>query len=191
MRKVIIILIAVLASPLSYAVDKNEIRNTSIGDILSNFSKKTGSQMLVDPRVKAKVTAYSQNLDELSLEKLSEILALHGFTINHSGEFMVVRPQLDARSSSIPFVKKGEKYLPGEYVTDVIEVKKACASEIISPLRLLVPKYAGFVSINNANLIIVTDIYSNTIRIREIVESIDSKTKKKMKCNGPKNETLQ
>ena len=186
MKNIIITFLAVF-SMQAYACDQEcKTKGIDIEEIIQTYSQTTGEKILVDPQVKGKVQLYGQNLKDLNFSNLLTILTLQGYTAYKSDGYIIVIQDKYARTLPIKNVTEGEIYPDNLYVTNVIKLINACAAKMIPVLRPLVPQQGHMAASTGSNSIIVTDVYANTVRIKKIIQDIDSIFKKPENCDSNK-----
>jgi beta-lactamase regulating signal transducer with metallopeptidase domain len=117
---------------------------------------------------------YGQLLSQLKINELT--------AYKSSGYIQIILAR-DARWLAIPTVEKGKKYFDDEYVTDSIKLDKTCAGSILVTLRPLVPQYGHLTTMESANMLIISDFYSNTLRVKAMVKMLEDNTPEKVDCS--------
>jgi type II secretory pathway component GspD/PulD (secretin) len=187
MKKIVVICGTLLISSNVFAQAENRPSDrVSIEEIVSSYSSSSGEKVLLDPRVKARVTLYGQSLQELSYDALTTILRIHNFASFRSGGFLVIVPLNVIKQQSIELVNQEHDYVANQIVNDIIQMDKLCPNDLVPLLRPLVPPSAHFGVLHQPRILFITDTYENIKRIREIVERLDSQLQKRQTCDQPK-----
>ena len=155
------------------AIDFN---NVDINVFIKFISELTGKNFVVDSRVRGKVTILSPT--KISVEEayrvFESVLEVHGFTTVKSGRVIKIVPAPEARSKNIVTLLRQESGMPEDkVVTQLIPLRYADAEEIKRLFAPLVSKSSVILSYPATNSLIVTDVYSNVLRLLRILEAID------------------
>ncbi|WP_039917269.1 M56 family metallopeptidase [Cellvibrio mixtus] len=180
--------VASLAQP---DTKQDEIKNISASNnnsrmILAEFAKRAEKDLkipvlvgnaLSDLNIRVSITEtpldYGQLLSQLKINE---------FTAYKSNGYIQIIAVRDARWLAIPTVEKGKKYFDDEYVTDSIKLDKTCAGSILATLRPLVPQYGHLTAMESANMLIISDFYSNTVRVKAMIKMLEENTPQKVEC---------
>lgn len=137
-----------------------------VGNALSDIS--------IPISITEKPLDYGQLLSQLKINEL---------TAYRSSGYIQIIAARDARWLAIPTVEKGKKYFDDEYVTDSIKLEKTCAGSVLATLRPLVPQYGHLTAMDSANTLIISDFYSNTVRVKAMVKMLEDNTPEKVDCS--------
>jgi len=153
-----------------------DFNNVDINVFIKFMSELTGTNFVVDQRVKGKVTIISPSkisLDE-AYKVFESVLEVHGYTPVKSGEVVKIIPAPDARSKSIETKLREEAASPEDkIVTQLIPLKYADPVEIKRLFTPMVSKSSVILAYPPTNMLIVTDVYSNIKRLIKILNEID------------------
>lgn len=155
------------------SIDFNEV---DINVFIKFISELTGTNFVVDDRVKGKVTILSPA--KISVEEaykvFESVLEVHGFTTVKSGKIIKVVPAPDARSKNVETLLRNESGTPEDkIVTQLIPLRYADSEEIRKLFAPLVSKNSVILAYPPTNILIVTDVYSNILRLIHILTAID------------------
>lgn len=180
---------AALAQPKTTSDETNNVLPSNISSrmTLAEFAKQAEKDLktsilvgnaLSDVSIPVSITAkpldYGQLLSQLKINELT--------AYKSSGYIQIVLAR-DARWLAIPTVEKGKKYFDDEYVTDSIKLEKTCAGSVLATLRPLVPQFGHLTTMESANMLIISDFYSNTLRIKAMVKMLEENTPEKVDCS--------
>lgn len=180
---------AALAQPNTKPTETNNITPSNINSrmTLAEFAKRAESDLktpvlvgsaLYDISVSVSITEkpldYGQLLSQLKINELT--------AYKSSGYIQIIFAH-DARWLAIPTVEKGKKYFDDEYVTDSIKLEKTCAGSVLATLRPLVPQFGHLTAMESANTLIISDFYSNTVRVKAMVQMLEDNTPEKVDCS--------
>jgi general secretion pathway protein D len=153
-----------------------DFNNVDINVFIKFMSELTGTNFVVDQRVKGKVTIISPSKISLNeaYKVFESVLEVHGFTTVQSGEVVKIVPSPDARSKSIETKLREESAAPEDkVVTQLIPLRYADPVEIKRLFTPLVSKSSVILAYAPTNTLIITDVYSNIRRLLKILKEID------------------
>jgi general secretion pathway protein D len=153
-----------------------DFNNVDINVFIKFISELTGTNFVIDQRVRGKVTIISPS--KISLKEaykvFESVLEVHGYTTVTSGEVIKIIPSPDARSKSIETKLREEATAPGDrVVTQLIPLKYADPVEVKRLFTPMVSKSSVILAYAPTNTLIVTDVYSNIKRLIRILKEID------------------
>jgi general secretion pathway protein D len=153
-----------------------DFNNVDINLFIKFMSELTGTNFVVDPNVKGKVTIISPariSLDE-AYRVFESVLEVNGFTTVGAGEIVKILPAPEARTRNIQTLLEQEKAGPEDkVVTQLIPLKYADPEEIKRLFTPLVSKNSVILGYPQANTVIITDVQSNIQRLTKILSQID------------------
>ena len=153
-----------------------DFNNVDINLFIKFMSELTGTNFVVDPNVKGKVTIISPariSLDE-AYRVFESVLEVNGFTAVKAGEIVKILPAPEARTRNIQTLLEQEKASPEDkVVTQLIPLKYADPEEIKRLFTPLVSKNSVILGYPPANTVIITDVQSNIQRLMKILKQID------------------
>jgi general secretion pathway protein D len=153
-----------------------DFNNVDINLFIKFMSELTGTNFVVDPNVKGKVTIISPariSLDE-AYRVFESVLEVNGFTAVKAGEIVKILPAPEARTKNIQTLLEQEKSGPEDkVVTQLIPLKYADPEEIKHLLTPLVSKNSVILGYAPANTVVITDVQSNIQRLMKILKQID------------------
>ncbi|MCP3952019.1 MAG: type II secretion system secretin GspD [Desulfobacterales bacterium] len=153
-----------------------DFNNVDINVLIKFISELSGRNFVVDNRVKGKVTIISPK--KISVKEayrvFESVLEVHGFTTIKAGKITKIIPAPDARSKNIETRLKKESGVPEDkVVTQLISLTYANADEVKRLFSPLISKSSVMLAYAPTNILIVTDVYSNILRLMRIVKAID------------------
>lgn len=156
---------------------------TPMTQIIERFAKRTGKQIIIDPRVRASVDVAGIDLDQVTWDQLLAILDVHNFAAVEHGGLITVMPDANARQFATPvYTDLRFKAADYELVTLLVEVKNACAAQLVPVLRPLMPQVAHMAAVVQTNTLILSDDAVNVRRIAQLVEQLDRAAPAGQKC---------
>jgi general secretion pathway protein D len=154
-----------------------DFNNVDINVFIKFMSELTGTNFVVDQRVRGKVTIISPS--KISLQEahkvFESVLEVHGYATVNSGEVVKIIPSPDARSKSIETKLRAEAAAPEDkVVTQLIPLRYADPVEIKRLFTPMVSKSSVILAYPPTNTLIITDVYSNILRLLKILKEIDA-----------------
>ena len=165
-----------IPSPGSKRFVSIDFNDVDINVFIKFISELTHTNFVVDDRVKGKVTILSPTKISVAeaYRVFESVLEVHGYTTVKSGKIIKIVPAPDARSKSIETLLRQEAGTPEDRViTQLISLRYADANEIKRLFAPLVSKSSVVLAYPPTNILIVTDVYSNILRLLRILEAID------------------
>lgn len=150
------------------------LKDADLGEFITQVSRISGRNFVVDPRVKGRVTVISSAaLDADGVYELFQsVLRVHGFAAVPAGNVVRIVQQTLAKQSA-----SGQDFDPtsdGELmVTRVIPATNVASSELVKILRPLIPQYSHVASVDQPNVVILSDHAENIRRMEAIIREID------------------
>jgi general secretion pathway protein D len=153
-----------------------DFNNVDINVFIKFMSELTGTNFVVDPRVKGKVTIISPS--KISLKEaykvFESVLEVHGYTTVKAGDIIKIIPSPDARSKSIETKLREEADGPEDkVVTQLVPLKYADPVDIKRLFTPMVSKSSVILAYQPTNVLIITDVHSNIKRLLKILRKID------------------
>jgi len=153
-----------------------DFNNVDINVFIKFMSELTATNFVVDQRVKGKVTIISPS--KISLKEaykvFESVLEVHGYTTVKAGDIVKIVPSPDARSKNIKTLLREEAANPEDkVVTQLIPLKYADPVEIKRLFTPMVSKSSVILAYQPTNMMIVTDVHSNILRLLKILRQID------------------
>jgi general secretion pathway protein D len=153
-----------------------DFNNVDINVFIKFMSELSGTNFVVDQRVKGKVTIISPSKISMAeaYKVFESVLEVHGYTTVKSGEIVKIIPSPDARSKNIKTMLREEASAPEDkVVTQLIPLTYANPVEIKRLFTPMVSKSSVILAYPPTNILIVTDVYSNIKRLLKILKEID------------------
>ena len=150
----------------TFILNYEDVDIKNVTQDIANFSKKT---IILDPRVKGKVTIFSNSL--LSSDEVWDVylrtIQVNGFSALNDENFVRIVPENEATRDQ----NSGES--GGEFITRVIELKNRSSVELLPLIKPIAGRQANVSSIASINSLLIVDRKSNVERITEVVKSLD------------------
>ena len=171
LKKILILCIFVISSRVfaddSFILNYEDVDIKKVTQDIAQFSKKT---IILDPRVKGKITIYSNA--ELDRDQVWNVylrtLQVNGFSIISEEGFARIIPENEAtRDLSI------QTKTLGDFETIVIPLTNRSADEILPMIKPITGRQAHLSSIPSINSILLVDRGSNVERVKGLILDLD------------------
>jgi general secretion pathway protein D len=156
-----------------------DMQNVDIGEFINTVAKLTGKTIVVDSRVKGKISVESHR--KLDADELYQIfllqLGVEGYSAIEVGDGLLkVIPNQAAKIEGIDV--QGDRSTMGRsesIITRIAQLQNADADELVKSLRPLVDNKVGVItSYADSNIILITDRESNVRRLMSIVQAVNA-----------------
>lgn len=150
-----------------------DMKDADIRTLIEWVADQTGKNIVIDPRVKGKVTVVTseaipqEDLDQL----LSSVLSVHGFALIKENNVFTVVPEANAKSSSLPVNEHDAG--AGDNVVKLFKLSNVSAAQLVNLLKPMVPQSAYIAAYPDRNYIIVADRAVNIAKIDDLVGRLD------------------
>ena len=151
------------------------LRDAEIQTLIDLVAEETGTNFIVDPRVRGRVSVVSGRpvaRDEL-YDLFLGVLKVYGFAAVPGGAATKIVPDVQAKQGDIPNLFAHERLRDDEIVTHVIHTEHVSAAQLVPILRPLVPQGGHLAAATETNSLLVSDTVANVARVRELVARID------------------
>ena len=157
------------------------IQDGDIRDLIKWIAKSTGKNIIIDPRVKGKVTILSSEgvAPDEAYKVLLSALQVHGFSAVEQGDVIKVIPDTIARHSALPVVDDNGQ-VPDDLAISILKPRHIGVTQLMTILRPLVPQTGHLAAYPESNALIVADRKANIKKLREIIGRIDNASEQKV-----------
>lgn len=149
--------------------------DAEIGDIARTIAILSGRNVVVDPRVKGKLTLVTDTAvkPREAIAQFATALRLRDFALIETAGLLKVVPEAEAKLQTTTVSVRSPQHAPGSQVmTQIFQVRHENANNLVPVLRPLIsPNNTINVSGNNA--LIITDYADNLVRIEKIIAALD------------------
>ncbi|WP_457441719.1 type II secretion system secretin GspD [Pseudomonas sp. TE3786] len=151
------------------------MKDADIRSLIEWVAGATGKNIVIDPRVKGKVTVVtSEPIAAADLNQLlSSVLSVHGYALIKENNIYKVIPEADAKSSSLPVDE--QEALAGDNVVKLFKLNNVSSTQLVTLLKPLVPQTAYISAYPDRNYVIVADRAVNIAKIDNLVGRLDQK----------------
>ena len=167
-KKISLVLSIVITSFLNAATIN--MKDADIREFVSDVAKISNKTIILDPRVKGKVTVISdQDLDQgETYAVFLSTLRVHGFTAIENNGVVKVVPESGGRSDFSSSLTS-----PDTLTTEVIRLKQASAKTLAPLIKPIINKQGHITAYEATNTIILADYIGNIERIRNLLLNLD------------------
>jgi len=153
------------------------MNNADIRTVIKWVAEQTQKNIIVDPRVKGKLSVLSSSamtMDE-AYQVFLAALDVYGFAVVESGNNLKILPNAQARSSGLPLVESfaQDEEQNADFVMNVIKVNNISANEVVTILRPLVPQTGHLAALSSSNSVIIADRVNNITRLANLIKHVD------------------
>ncbi len=151
------------------------LRDAEIQTLIDLVAEETGTNFIVDPRVRGRVSVVSGRpvaRDEL-YDLFLGVLKVYGFAAVAGEAATKIVPDVQAKQAEVPNLFADERLRDDDIVTHVIQTEHVSAAQLVPILRPLVPQGGHLAAATETNSLLVSDSAINVRRIRDLVARID------------------
>lgn len=152
-------------------------QSTDIEPVSAAVAKATGQSIIVDPRVKGKVSLMTPRpvTKQGALDLFSSALRSAGFALVQVNGMYRVVPEADAKIQGNTVLTQTNPE-GDQVVTRVFKIKQDSATNLVTVLKPLLTPNSSITANPGNNTIIVTDYASNVKRVAKLIDSMDEPT---------------
>lgn len=152
-------------------------QNTDIEPVTLAVAKATGQSIIVDPRVKGKISLATPKpvTRQGALDLFSSALRSAGFALVQVNGIYRVVPEADAKVQGNMVVTQANPD-GDQVITRVFKIKQDSASNLVNVLKPLLTPNSAITANPGNNTIVVTDYASNVKRVAKLIDSMDEPT---------------
>ena len=149
-------------------------QSTDIEPVSAAVAKATGQSIIVDPRVKGKISLMTPRpvTKQGALDLFSSALRSAGFALVQVNGIYRVVPEADAKIQGNTVLTQGSQD-GDQVVTRVFKIKQDSATNLVNVLKPLLTPNSSITANPGNNTIIVTDYASNVKRVAKLIDSMD------------------
>ncbi len=153
------------------------LRNADVRAVISEVSRVTGKNFIVDPKVQGRVSIISGT--PISNQELYQVflsvLQISGFAAIPGNQAIKIVPSMDARTISPDISYPMRRDLQGdEMMVQVMPIQYVPAEQLVPVLRPLMPQWSSVTAYGPSNMLILSGRASNIRQLAEIIRQVDS-----------------
>ena len=153
------------------------LRNADIRAVITEVSRVTGKNFLIDPRVQGKISIVSGSpmSDKELYQVFLSMLQVSGFSAIPSGDIIKIIPNIDARTQSPDLLSQLKNPPYGDdMMVQVIPVQYVPAEQLVPVLRPLMPQWSSVSAYGPSNMLILSGRANNIKQLADIIKQVDS-----------------
>lgn len=160
--------------PAAPATISLSFQEADVAPVAAAVSKAVGRSIIVDPRVKGRITLTTQQpvTSVMALDMFSSALRSAGFALVQVNGMYRVVPDAEARVQGNKVLTQGNAE-GDQVVTRVFKIKQDSATNLVNVLRPLLTQNSSITANPGTNSLVVTDYASNVKRVAELLDSMD------------------
>jgi len=145
-------------------------QDTDIRTVTQSVMDVTGRNVIIDPRINARVTLFSNTPVSPAgfYELYLAALQVHGYAAVENGNTVRIIPDATARQ-----VPSDDSDVLDAFVTRTIRVDNVGSAQLVPILRPLIAQIAHFAAHPESNMLVISDRSGNVERIVEIIRRMD------------------
>lgn len=151
------------------------LRNADIRAVITEVSRVTGKNFIVDPRVQGKISIVSSTpmTNQALYQVFLSVLQVSGYAAIPNGEIIKIVPNIDAKTLS----SEGMNHPTGDdMMVAVVPVKYVSSEQLVPVLRPLMPQWSSVSAYAPSNMLILSGRANNIKSLAEIIKQVDSST---------------
>ena len=153
------------------------LRNADIRAVISEVSRVTGKNFIIDPRVQGKISIASSS--PISNKELYQVflsmLQVSGYAAIPNDDVIKIIPTIEAKSQSPDVLNNMRNRPRGEEVmVEVIPVRYVPAEQLVPVLRPLMPPTSNVSAYGPSNMLILSGRASNIKQLAYIITQVDN-----------------
>lgn len=153
------------------------LRNADIRAVITEVSRVTGKNFVIDPRVQGKISIISStpmSNDELYQVFLS-VLQVSGYAAIPNGEIIKIIPNIDAKTQSPDGINELKNPPKGDdMMVAVVPVHYVSSEQLVPVLRPLMPQWSNVSAYAPSNMLILSGRANNIKSLANIIKQVDT-----------------
>jgi len=192
LRTALTLLLILFVQPNGFAQSNGinlAFNNADVEAVISTVARATNRSIVVDPKVRGKISLNSSQAltPDQAIDSLSTALRMNGFAlVNTAGGYRVVT-EADAKLQSSQTYTSRTGVTGDQIITRVFQLNFESAANVVAIIRPLVSPNNTINALPGNNSILVTDYASNIERIEKIIQSVDNPSSSKVETIALKN----
>jgi len=153
------------------------MRNADISIVIQWIAEQTGKKIVVDPRVKGKVTVLSNApmSSDQAYNTFMALLDVYGFAASETGGILRIFPAAMAKSSPAQLIQNFDDYGRSKgQILYVFKARNVGAANLEKLIKPLIPPSGLVSTLAGSNLILLSDEMENVKRLVDLMNQLDS-----------------
>ncbi|CEG56682.1 GspD family T2SS secretin variant LspD [Legionella fallonii] len=153
------------------------LRNADIRAVITEVSRVTGKNFVIDPRVQGKISIVSTS--PLSNNELYQVflsvLQVSGYAAIPNGHIIKIIPNIDAKTQSPDLINELQNPPRGDdMMVAVVPVHYVPSEQLVPVLRPLMPQWSSVSAYAPSNMLILSGRANNIKSLANIIKQVDS-----------------
>jgi general secretion pathway protein D len=151
------------------------MHDADIGSVIQWVAEQTNKKIVVDPRVRGRVTVLANEpmTADQAYDVFLAMLDVYGFAASENGGILRIFPAVMAKTSPSKLVKDFSNLGNGEYILYVFKANNISVTELAKSLKPLVPATGFLTAHSETNSLLIADESANVKRLVSMVRQID------------------
>jgi general secretion pathway protein D len=156
----------------------------ALSELVAQVHRKTNRDFILEPSAAgARISLAGMDPERIDYPKLLVVLRYNGFVTIGDKEAVTILPDAVGRQLPTPILTGDDPKISDETViTRIVQVRNACAAQMVPVLRPLMPQFAHLAAYPPTNTLILVDHADNIRRVVDVVERIDKAAPGKLTC---------
>lgn len=155
-----------------------DFKDADIHAVIAYISEATGTNVVVDPTVKGRITVYSPTplTKDEALATFASILEVHGYSMIRQGNTYRIVPTKDGVGQSVGagLGTSLSEEVRGSLVTQILRLNVGVATELAKVLPPLLGKDYAISPYAPTNTLAITAPYENMVKALTFIEQVES-----------------
>ncbi|BCA95266.1 type II protein secretion LspD [Legionella antarctica] len=155
------------------------LRNADIRAVITEVSRVTGKNFIIDPRVQGKVSIVSSTpmSNHALYQVFLSVLQVSGYAAIPNGDIIKIIPNIDAKTQSPDMVNMLRNPPRGDdMMVAVVPVHYVPSEQLVPVLRPLMPQWSSVSAYAPSNMLILSGRANNIRSLAKIIKQVDSST---------------
>ncbi|ARN76464.1 type II secretion system protein GspD [Oceanicoccus sagamiensis] len=151
------------------------MRDADIGAVIQWVAEQTNKKIVVDPRVKGKVTVLAnQGMNaEQAYQVFLTMLDVYGYAASEAGGILRIYPAALSNNSPRKLIESFDALGGGEQIMYIYQASQVSATQLVELLKPLLPGSGHIAAYPENNSLIIADESANVKRLVAMVQQID------------------
>jgi len=155
-----------------------------LSELVARVHRKTGKAFILEPSVAGmRISVAGLEPDAVDYPMLMAVLRYNGLVTIADQRAVSILPDRDARQLPSRILTADDPKIGDDtLVTRLVQVRNACAMQMVPVLRPLMPQSAHMAAFPATNTLILNDHADNVRRLVELIDRIDKTAPGKLEC---------
>jgi len=152
------------------------MRDADIGSVIQWIAEQTNKKIVIDPRVKAKVTILANKgmTADQAFQVFLAMLDVYGYAVTETGGVLRIFPAVLAKSSPKQLIETFDQLQGGEQILYVFQAENVSANRLVEVVKPLLPSSGYLVAYPQSNSLVIADEAENVKRLVALMKKIDA-----------------